>query len=406
MKAVGIVVEYNPFHNGHLYHVTEAKKQTGADLVIAVMSGSFLQRGEPALCSKWHRTEMALANGVDLVVELPYLYSTQKAELFAKGAVTILAEMGVDFLNFGSEAGEIERFTSLVETMEQHEEAFNRLVKDRMKEGVSYPRATAEAFTQLQLDPDTLSLQEPNNILGYHYVKAIREGNYSIQASTTPRQQAHYHEQTLPQTAIASATSIRQALRKDKESGLSQTKHVMPEATFRLLINYQQTYTLLHTWEHYFPLLHYKVMASPLESLRACYECEEGLEYRVKEMMMTAVSFEDWMTKMKTKRYTWTRLQRLATHLLTNTTKEEMKAGLATPLPYIRLLGMTAAGQRYLNDTKKQRQLPLVTRFPKGEAIIAKLEERATAIYLSALPNRLKAEQIQQEFKRSPVRPH
>lgn len=398
MKAVGIVVEYNPFHNGHLYHARQAREQTNSDIVIAVMSGSFLQRGEPAIVSKWQRTKMALAGGVDVVVELPYLYSTQKAELFAKGAVSILTEMGVDSINFGSESGEIDAFFELVDIMEQQHSVFDKLVFDHMKKGLSYPRATSEAFQLLHLDSSVLALDEPNNILGFHYVKAIYEGGRQIKATTTPRLQAHYHDNDLPATSIASATSIRQALKK--KSGLEEIEHVMPASTYQLLHEYLRSYALLHTWEHYYPFLHYKVMSASYAQLRTIYECEEGLEFRVKDMMKTASSFQEWMEKMKTKRYTWTRLQRLATHILTNTTKEEMVEGLSlSSLPHIRLLGMSEHGQAFLNQTKKQRQVPLLTRPAKAQGIMAMIDERATNVYLTPLSPALRIEQMKQEFK-------
>lgn len=403
MKAVGIVVEYNPFHNGHLYHVQQARKETNSDIVIAVMSASFLQRGEPAIVSKWQRTKMALAGGVDVVVELPYLYSTQKAELFAKGAVLILTEMGVDSINFGSESGRINDFVELFNAMKEKNLAFDEHVKNYLKKGFSYPRATAEAFKQLHLGPNMLALDEPNNILGYHYVKAVHEGKRKINVSTTHRRQAHYHDQDVPASSIASATSIRQMLKK--ENGLSKTTHVMPTSSSLLLEEYLKSNLMLHDWEHYYPFLHYKIMSSSAKQLQSIYECEEGLEFRAKEMMQTATSFQEWMKKMKTKRYTWTRLQRLATHILTNTTKEEIEEGLSTEsLPYIRLLGMSDKGQAFLNQTKKHRQTSLITRVAKAEGIMAMIEERATNIYFTPLSPATRGLQMKQEFNQPPFR--
>ncbi len=404
MKAVGIVVEYNPFHNGHLYHAQMARSIIDADVVIAVMSGSFLQRGEPAIVPKWERTKMALASGVDIVVELPYVYSTQKAELFAHGAMSILAALGVNMINFGSEAGDIAAFEQLVQIMDEHRPRFDQYIKEQLTKGVSFPRAAAEAFKRLDLPPSVLSLDEPNNILGYHYVRAIRDNGYPIKATTTLRRQAHYHDEQVPAASIASATSIRKALMENKE--LDQLKHVMPNATFLLLRQYLLTNTLLHTWEHYFPLLHYKVISSSPKELRAIYECEEGLEYRVIDTMKRATSFRQWMERLKTKRYTWTRLQRLATHLLTNTTKEEMHEVLDTSSPpYVRLLGMTEQGQAFLNITKKSRTTPLLTKATKAENIFARIEERVTNLYYAPLPAHLRTEQIQEEFRRTPIRP-
>ncbi|MFD2510888.1 nucleotidyltransferase [Halalkalibacter alkalisediminis] len=400
MKAVGIVVEYNPFHNGHLYQINEAKKMTNADVVIAVMSTSFLQRGEPAIVSKWVRTQMALLNGIDLVVELPYIYSTQKAETFAHGAIAILAELGVDFLNFGSESGNIQAFNHLVSFMSSQKSEFDHLVKRYMKLGYSYPKSTSEAFNQLNLQEETLPLTEPNNILGFHYVKAIDDQKAPIQATTTLRRQAHYHDPTITTNPIASATSIRKTL-SDNDS--IQIRHVVPKETYQLLTTYKKTYSILHTWDDYFNLLQYKILSTPVEQLRVLYECEEGLEYRVKEKIQTAASFSEWMQLLKTKRYTWTRLQRLATHLLTNTSKVEMEEATATKPSYIRLLGMTKNGQTFINKTKQHRQIPLITKLAKANGIQAKIEERITNVYLSPLKKEQQLAEMKQEYSRPPI---
>lgn len=404
MKAVGIVVEYNPFHNGHLYHVKMARSMTDADVVIAVMSGYFLQRGEPAIVPKWERAKMALLNGVDLVVELPYVYSTQKAELFAKGAVTILAALGAEYINFGSESGNIDAFLALVEAIDRHRAEYERYVKEQIKKGVSYPRAAAEAFKRLDLANNVVRLDQPNNILGYHYVRAIKEGGFPMTATTTLRKQAHFHEETLPNASIASATSIRKAIMNEEEP--SKLRRVMPEPSLHILNEYMKNYSLFHTWERYFPFLQYKVLSSSPEALRRIYECEEGLEYRVFETMKNASTFHEWMTLLKTKRYTWTRLQRLAVHILTNTTKEEMETALSVkPLPAVRLLGMTSRGQQYLRETRKDRTIEVLAKAKKATNPLAVIDERIARIYYLPLEASLRQKRMQEEFQRTPILP-
>ncbi|MDT8859138.1 nucleotidyltransferase [Alkalihalobacillus sp. MEB130] len=400
MKAVGIVVEYNPFHNGHFFQAEQARKMTEADVVIAVMSGSFLQRGEPAIVSKWYRTEMALSSGIDLVIELPYIYSTQKAELFAHGAISLLAEMGVTFINFGSECGNIDQFNQLISFMIENKPTFDQFVKEKVKLGYSYPRATSEAFEKLKPSSSILSLSEPNNILGYHYMKAIKDQGRHIKPTTTLRKQAHYHDQTVSDKNIASATSIRKAIASKQ---FREIQHVMPEVPYRLLLHYQESFHLLHTWEHYYHLLQYKLLSTPVDQLQQIYECEEGLEYRMKETIKHSHSFADWMQQMKTKRYTWTRLQRLATHVLTNTTKIDMAEALSTEPTYIRLLGMNAKGQAYLNHTKKKREVPLVTKPAKLTGLAATLDERATNVYVTALSTEHRMKQMREEMTRPPL---
>lgn len=397
MKAVGIVVEYNPFHNGHHYQAKQARKETNSDVVIAVMSTSFLQRGEPAIVSKWTRTQMALANGIDIVVELPYLYATQKAELFAKGAVSILHGMGVSALHFGSESGEITDFIRLVDTMNKQAPKLDPLIRRYMDQGYSYPKASSRAFTDLNLEKQGLSLTEPNNILGFHYVKTIKERYKSIHPETTLRIKAHYHDETISSDSIASATSIRKAIQEG--ATIENLKHVIPKETLTALNNYYSYYLNFHTWDCYFPLLQYKIMTSTNEQLRLIYECEEGLEYRIKETIREAESFTDWMMKLKTKRYTRTRLQRLAVHILTNTSKETIANGLSTELPYIQLLGLTKNGQAYLSESRKIRQTELLTKRAKATGIVANLEEKATSVYIQPLPPKKRVEALRYEYQ-------
>lgn len=401
VKAVGMVVEYNPFHNGHLYQLQQAKQDTGADVVVAVMSSSFLQRGEPALLSKWSRAKMALANGVDLVLELPYAYATQKAETFAKGALSILAAAGVDFLHFGSESGSIEEFHELLYMMQKHKGDWDLFVKEFMSQGHSYPRAASLAFTQLGA-VTTLSLEQPNNILGYHYIKAISDQNSSIIPYTTKRIAAGYHDRTISSHSIASATSIREAIFSNEDQ-TSLVKQVMPPSSYTELTNYSQTTNQFHNWERYFPFLQYRILSSTADELSSIYECVEGLEYRVLDTISKATSFQEWMSSLKTKRYTWTRLQRLATHILTHTTKTELNQIHTSPLPYIRPLGMNESGQLYLRMLKKKATVPILSRFASSTDLLATLELRASRAYLAPLSQEVRHERMDEEFK-APIR--
>lgn len=401
LKSVGLVVEYNPFHNGHKYHIDQARKQTEAEIVIAVMSGSFLQRGEPALLSKWERTKMALDAGVDLVVELPYAFSVQTAEAFATGAVRILTELGSDSLHFGSEEGKIESFYTLVHYMNQHKTTYDSFVQAALKQGLSYPAASASAFTQLNQSDDMLPLSKPNNILGYHYIRAIHELHSPLVAYTTKRLQAEYHDSEIGAGSIASATSIRAAIGNGE--GFNQ---VVPKKTATLLQHYQEEHQFFHNWEAYFPFLQHKLLTTSLSDFRKTAECEEGIENRVIETGLTATSFEDWLTKLKTKRYTRTRLQRLFAHFLTGTTKEELHhIHQQEPMNYIRLLGMTQAGKTYLNQHKKQLSVPLVTRQAelKQFGIAGACDLRTSQCYwLPSKSDRL-ATRLLDEFKQPPI---
>ncbi|ERN53254.1 nucleotidyltransferase [Alkalihalophilus marmarensis] len=402
MKSVGVVVEYNPLHNGHAYHLQEARRMSQADVVVAVMSGSFLQRGEPAIISKWERAEMALHSGADVIVELPYAYSTQKAQTFAEGAVRILNHLKVDCINFGSEIGEIESFIRLVNFMHTHKDAWDELVRNQLQAGVSYPRACMEAFNSLDHHESILSLSEPNNILGYHYTKAIIDSDFNIEAQTTKRTSANYHDPKVTDHPIASATSIRKKVMSEK-GDLTGIKHVVPYVSMNILERYQHEYGTFHSWDLYFPLLQFEIERSSIEQLREIYECEEGLEYRLKDTISNASNFKEWMEALKTKRYTWTRLQRLLTHVLTNTTKQEMKAITSEPLPYIRLLGMNPKGKEYVNLIKKNLDCPLLSRFAKARGTMAAQDDRIGKIYAAPLAMKGNIAALKRDYTMSPI---
>ncbi|WP_129726894.1 nucleotidyltransferase [Ectobacillus funiculus] len=398
MKTAGVIVEYNPFHNGHAYHLQETKNLTAADVTIAVMSGSFLQRGEPALVSKWARTKMALLGGVDLVVELPYAFAVQQASIFANGAISILEALGVQELCFGSESGQIEQFLSLVKLRQTHQDAFDAAVRSFMQQGMSYPKALSEAFAAIQGEHAILDMSKPNNILGFHYVQAIVEQGSSIIPRTVPRLSAQYHDETFASASIASATSIRKHL---TANSLSSAAGVIPPSTLIELENYYETYGIFHNWERYFPFLKYKLLTMSPAQLSNIYEVQEGLEHRILSAVKEASSFISFMEALKTKRYTWTRLQRLLVHVLTHTTKEEMRVN--TPA-YIRLLGMSKKGQSYLSAYKKAASLPLVANIKSASHPLLQLDIKAGSVYYSVLPEPLQSMMLKRDFTQHPIR--
>jgi predicted nucleotidyltransferase len=401
MKAAGVIVEYNPFHNGHFHHLTETKKMTKADVIIAVMSGNFLQRGEPAIVSKWSRTKMALSSGADIVIELPYSFATQHAEVFASGAVALLDAMRCTSFCFGSESGDIDVFEQTVEYLHNNEEIYNTFVKKFIKEGMSYPSALSKAFQSLETPEELVDLSLPNNILGFHYLQSRNAMQSDMKAFTLGRKNANYHDEDFSDDAIASATSIRKEIR-NKEGQVETVNSFVPPATMRELEEYQNTYGILHDWERYWDCLKYKIISSSGEQLSAIYEIEEGIENRLIAAARSSSSFHEFMETVKTKRYTWTRLQRMALHILTNTSKTEMGTGRSPE--YIRLLGMTTKGRKYLNQYKKKLSLPLVSKLGAAEYEGISLDIRAAEVY--ALGVRGAAQQqllLQQEFKQPPI---
>ncbi|WP_077617714.1 nucleotidyltransferase [Bacillus sinesaloumensis] len=404
MKAVGVIVEYNPFHNGHKFHLDETKKKTNADCIIAVMSGNFLQRGEPALVSKWTRTKMALEAGVDIVIELPYAFATQKAENFANGAISLISALRCEEVCFGSESGTIEDFESTVSFMRNNQEAYDYFTQQYIKKGYSYPKAASLAYSTLSNVDTYVDLSKPNNILGYHYVKAIHDQKSSLKAKTIMRTSAGYHDEAFSHESIASATSIRKTLFSSEKS-MDEIQNYLPISTSKWLLSYYQKNQLFHRWEEYFSLLKYKLLISTSSELANIYEAEEGIENRLLTYISESVSFQNFMEKIKTKRYTWTRLQRLCVHILTNTTKEQLKPINEKPVAtYIRLLGMSQNGQSYLNQVKKEVELPIISKGTHFSDELFTLDWKAAQTYLAIFPEPLRSSLLRQEYATPPIR--
>lgn len=382
----------------------QSKKLTNADVLIAVMSGPFLQRGEPALVSKWTRTKMALCGGADMVVELPYAFATQKAETFANGAVSILDALGVSEICFGSESGNIQEFYDTISIRQQEKNTLDGLIQQYIKTGMSYAKASSEAFSHLQNEKNTIDVTQPNNILGLHYIEAIQAHKSSIKARTIQRFAAHYHDEIFYDERIASATSIRKQLFSGEHS-FEAIAPFIPAATYQMLKEYQHTHNLLHNWERYFHFFKYKLLTiSPLE-LQHIYEVEEGLEHRILSLIREATSFRSFMEALKTKRYTWTRLQRVCTHILTNTTKEDMaRAEVEKPAPYIRLLGMSQKGQTYISSIKKKLPLPLLSHGKTFQNPMFTIDQKANSVYFSILQEPLFSEKVKQDITHHPIR--
>lgn len=394
MKACGLIVEYNPFHNGHQYHVNEAKKATNADCMIAVMSGSFLQRGEPAIIDKFHRTKAALALGVDLVVELPYAYAVQSSHYFAKGALLTLNALQTETVCFGSESGNIDLFYDGVNKLHTHKDVYNQTVQAFLQKGFSYPMASSKAYEKIGMAH--LDLFQPNNILGFSYVRTIIDNNLPIKATTIPRKNSHYHDEQI-EDPIASATSIRNELALAELS--QKVISTLPADSLTQIKHYKEKATFWHDWELYYPLLHYRLTSMTREELALIHGVDEGIEGRLLQAVHRANNFADLIERVKTKRYTQVRLQRMFAHILTNTTKQQIKQFFSSrELPYVRLLGMTKQGRKYLNHIKKSQTVPLVANLNHDHKSLY-LDERALAVYYSIIPAEQRRNLRKQEFQ-------
>ena len=390
MKTLGIVTEYNPFHKGHAYMIEEAKRQSGADRVIVVMSGSFVQRGEPAIFDKWTRTEAALLNGVDMVLELPVLFAAANAETFARAAVRILEETGiVDVLCFGSESGDLHSMQEAARLMENETEEFQHILKEHLDEGLSYPAARAKALeTVSQISSEILS--RPNHILGLEYLKALDRYNCTMKPMTIKRE-GDYNSPSLTD-GYASAAAIRKALAEDRST---EAMPQLPENTHDLYNKALSLGTAPVFWDELAPALHYKLRTSTADDIRDIAEVVEGLENRILHSIDSCYDMKDVVDFIKTKRYTRTKIQRILLHILMDIKEKEVSHFMNLPkMPYIRVLGFKKENSDILADLTEHAKVPVLTNLKKapevlnedGLALLA-LEKTATDLHALAYPN-------------------
>ncbi|PRO64742.1 nucleotidyltransferase [Alkalicoccus urumqiensis] len=375
MNAAGLIVEYNPFHFGHLHHLEAAKKATGADITAACMSGSFLQRGEPAVIDKWARTEMALHAGIDIVCELPPAYSVQHAPLFAKGAVETLAALSVSTICFGSESGRTEPFLEAFRLLEKNESVIKPHLKKELSEGRSYPAAYHRAVCSAGLSHPSLDLTKPNNVLGLEYVK--QASRFNIDCSTIQRIDADYHDETPGTSRIASATSIRRLLHS---RGAHAADEYMPFPG--PLHNYVGAQGL-RSWEDYYPILRHQITILGPEGLAEIYEVKEGLEHRIYNNR-NQPDFQTFIQAVKSKRYTQTSLQRLSVRILLGSKRSTVNALTSSPVDSIQLLGLSKKGRAYIKSMRAEFTAPVFTMPKEAKTPLQRDSIRAEEVYRSA----------------------
>lgn len=405
MKVAGIIVEYNPLHYGHLLHLQRTREKTECDAIVAVMSGGFTQRGEPAIFSKWARTEMALHAGCDLVIELPSAYTVQPAEWFAYGAVSLLEATGlVDSLVFGSESGSLSPLKALADLLTNESPELRLLIQNHLKEGISYPAALGQAVASLYSIPDqaTSLLDQPNNTLGLQYMIALNRLNSSILPETIQREQSQYHDLQPTHEQIASATAVRRLLFSD----VQQATPYLPASTMSIIEREiaagRGPVKLDQLWQSLFQ----QITTHSPQQLAQYYDMSEGLEYRFKKILPTLQNYSitDLMTALKTKRYTYTRLQRLIAHLLLGHTKSVLSIEQLEQGPsYIRVLGFTDTGRELLRQMKKTASLPVITKPTDTDHVHMELDIRASAIQASCFAVQ-QSSTLYSDYRRSPIR--
>lgn len=387
MRTVGVVVEYNPLHNGHLYHLHQSKKITGADCAVAVMSGHFLQRGEPALADKWARAEMALRAGCDLVLELPVAYSAQPAQWFAYGAVAVLHATGVvDSLCFGSESGDLEALNAAAGLLSDEPEGLAERLAARLKEGGPYPSAYTAAAQELLeargLKDIAFSLEQPNHTLGLHYLIALRQLGSGIVPYTVRREKSGYGQTDITDAAIASATALRKQIAETGSwDGIAP---YVPAFTLEILKREAAAGRSPVDWESFARPLFHELLRSDAAALAKYAEVTEGLEYRIRRAAteVSEWSVEALLGRLKTKRYTRTKLQRTLARILLGHPKEGLTPErLADGPAYIRVLGFTPRGRQLLREMRLRASVPVVDSAARGDWEFLAMDARASAVY-------------------------
>ena len=368
MKVLGLVAEYNPFHNGHLHHLLESKKVTDATHTIAVMSGNFLQRGEPALLDKWTRAEIAVKNGVDLVIELPAIYATQSAEFFSHGSISTLNSLNVvDSICFGSECGNIDALNFIAEIMAKEPKPYVDILKSHLDTNISFPRARANAILEyitkceysnfLNLD-FTQMLSSPNNILGLEYIKCLINFNSSITPHTIQRFKADYNSKTIDN--ICSATAIRESL---KDTGLvSPIKSAVPPYTYEIMMDKVNSNFNFVFDEDFYDLINYSILRN-YNDLSYLFDINEGIENKILKSIFKSFSLIELAKEIKSKKYTLTRVKRILNNILLNISKEDVLYSKSiTSMPYARILSFNDKGREIIKKIKSSSEVEIINK--------------------------------------------
>lgn len=374
LKGLGIICEYNPFHNGHLYHLQYIKQNYPNHIIILILSGFFTQRGTPSILSKADKTKIALEAGVDLVIELPFAFTVQNADIFAKGAISLLNELKVEKIVFGSECNDINLLKNLSDIKKT--DKFNKLTLEYEKKGNNYPTSISKAFK----DICKYDISNPNDLLALSYIDVIKNLKANIEPISIKRTN-DYHSLDCS-TSIISASAIRNLIENNK-----------PIEKF--VPNYVLKYKVFNP--DYFNYLKFKIL-SEKEFLNIYSFVDEGIENRIIKNINTCKTIDELIKKIKTKRYTFNRINRMFIHILCSFTKEE--ANKFKHIEYIRILGLNNKGKSYLKQIKKEVNLPIVSKFSSINNDMLKLEQRVTSIYAYITSNNYLNEE---EYKVFPI---
>ncbi len=371
MKVNGIVAEYNPFHNGHKYHLERSKQKNNADYTIIAMSGNFMQRGAPAILNKYTRAEMALESGADLVLEIPSFYAICSAEYFANGAVTMLDKLGiVDTLCFGSECGNEHILGLIANILLEEPDEYKVRLKIKLRQGLSYPLARSQALLEYCPDLSTCMdvFSKSNNILGIEYIKAIRRRNSIITPTTTKRVGADYHDNRLG-TFQCSALAIREAIFSNPDSTLLE-EH-MPSTAYTLMKNFWEGTPPINC-DDFSLALHYKLLTEPNYDFSKYVDVTKDLSDRIGKNLYKFTSFRSFCELLKSKEVTYTRISRCLMHILLNMDKESLARYASLDyVPYARVLGFRKSATPLLSAIKEHSSIPLIVKLADANKVLS-----------------------------------
>lgn len=349
MDIIGIIAEYNPFHNGHIYHIKKIKEMFPNSIIILVLNGYFLERGEISIESVENKTKLALENNIDIVIELPFVFGTNSADIFSEASIELLNELKVEKIIFGSECNDVIKLTNIAKIQIDNEN--NIKVKENLKKGLNYPSA---------LNTNVLNINTPNDILGISYIKAILKNKYNIEPITIKRTNDYHDIES--NNEIISASNIREKIKNNID-----ISNFVPNTKYINEIDY----------ELYFNLLKYKILND--NELSKYLTVDEGIENRLIKVINECNNLEELIKKIKTKRYTYNRINRMFIHILVGLTKEDKNKLLKNE--YIRLLGFNEQGKKYINSIKKDINIPIVSNLKNINSLIKDYEIKAYNIY-------------------------
>ena len=346
-NVIGIIGEYNPFHNGHKYHLEKSKQLLNADYVVAVVSGNFVQRGNVSLIDKWAKSEMAINNGVDLVIELPTIYSISSAENFTFGAVKTLDSLNVvDYLSFGTETYDLNILNKIADILYYQPSEYVSILNHELSKGISFPKARENAVLMYLNDIRTYAniLSTPNNILGIEYLKSLKRIKSPIRPMNIQREGVGYNDLGI-KVNLASATAIRNMIMNNV---LSKLPYVMPNSSYRVLYNSFSKGHYVKDISRFEKEIIYTLRRMSLSEIASLPDVSEGLEHNLKNAANSCNTLAEFMNIIKTKRYTSTRIQRILLYALLGITKKDMKDSTKN-IPYIRVLGFNNKGKELLS---------------------------------------------------------